>query len=94
MDREDWFNLLQDDIKPAARGLADQLHTQLARGIVEGMTDAVNDMAGEVDEAFCMDVLLPAMKRECFVALARLCSKSADGWEEVYRLSCKERWPK
>ena len=90
MNPDAWKTILETVVKPQARVLAVTLHELLAVNTSDGMKDALEAFGNDELSVLWEDVALPAMKREVFATLARLCSDSADGWEHVYRQGYKE----
>jgi len=85
VQRRDLDEIVELDIKPAARTYAEGIHERVTTSMVAGMNEAAAETfdAYTMDESDIRDLVLPALKSEVFYNLARLANQAAQGWAEV-----------
>jgi hypothetical protein len=85
MQRRDFDEMVELDIKPNAQSMAENLHEGIARALEEGMNDAVAENFDPhlMDEDDLRNLLLPALKSEAYWCLSRMAREAACGWAEV-----------
>lgn len=94
MQRHEWIEVYDTELKPAALTFAQGVAEQLAKTMTEHEAETILDgyEVGVTDEDFVKNILLPAFRREVFRELSIICTAATEGWNEVYGRNYNERY--